>query len=186
MNDCIGSRREPESEELGDAALAGKDRDLAWLGCPLKTADIDEIVSEIFQSMLGAACTPNAYKAPIRERISATIRLSGDRAGSCAVEMPAEAGDWLTDSLMGSEADWDDEMIQDAVGELCNMVTGGLKRRLGAWLGECRISLPEVHRSPPLRMEPLAGAAMQRSYSVGSGTLTVSLAFHCKSYLTTD
>lgn len=174
---------ELDSEPVRDTARSALEPALPWDACPVTSGDVDDAVSEVFQSMLGTACTSSAYGRITGERISATIRMSGGRQGMCVVEMPAEAGDWLTDSLMGSEADWDDEMIHDAVGELCNMITGGVKRRMGSWLGECRISLPEVWHYRRPETEGAQSAGMRRFYAVGTTTLlAVTLTF----YRTTD
>lgn len=185
MNDCMNRRAEREPELPGEAALPQEGRGPAWAGCPVTAADIDETVSEVFQSMMGIAAVPGEHRRMAREHISAMIQLSGSREGRCTVEMPPEAGDWLTDLMMGSEADWDDDMIHDAVGELCNIITGGVKRRLGEWLGKCRISLPQVCRSRPLELDSAASSAIRRLYSVGTTTLVVTLAFY-PVYRTTD
>ncbi|GAC1650370.1 MAG: hypothetical protein NVS9B15_09910 [Acidobacteriaceae bacterium] len=187
LNACNDRRIKLEPEAQGDAGLREEYHWTAmWLGCPVTAADIDDAVSKIFRMVLGTVSTPRAHGPMTGERISATIRLSGSREARCTVEMPAETGDWLTDGLMGSEADWDDEMIHDAVGELCNMVTGALKHRLGAWLGNCRTSLPEVCRSRSGELDAPAGTAMHRTYSVGASSVAVTLAFYPSSYRTTD
>ena len=186
MNECMDARAEGEPEMPGEAALPQEGQGSAWAGCPVTAADIDEAVSEVFHSMMGIVAIPNEHRRAAREHISAMIQLSGSRDGRCTVEMPQEAGDWLTDSLMGSEADWDDDMIHDAVGELCNIITGGIKRRLGEWLGECRISLPQICRSRPHELDSAASSAIRRLYSVGTTTLVVTLAFYPVSYRTTD
>lgn len=136
---------------------------------------LDAVMMAICTSMLGIECVPTEHRLGFGEdRVSAAIRVGGVCEGVCLVEMAIPGGDWLTDTLMGSAADWDDEMIDDAVGELCNMVTGGLKGRLGRWSRECRISLPEVWRGRG-EVSDAAVPGVWRFYRVGGWMLQVGL-----------
>lgn len=120
---------------------------------------IDSAVAEVFQRMLWQTCRVAKVDCGGRERIRACITLSGDPAGRCCVELPASAGDQVADALLGSEGDWDDELIEDAVGELCNMIMGGVKGRLGP-KGVCGISVPEVTRLTEGVVRPRTGSQM--------------------------
>ncbi|MDP9040040.1 MAG: chemotaxis protein CheX [Acidobacteriota bacterium] len=172
------SEREGEAEASADVRLTE-----AWdeLGaCPMTAADLDAAVMEIFESMLQTGCrvVPGCRGAGLRVR--ASIRLSGAGGGICMVELPVEAGDWLTDSLMGSEADWDEEMVNDAVGELCNMIAGGVKRRLHTAPEEWQMSLPVVWRGGgegPGGEQVPGSHGMRRCYSMGAVTFAVRVAF---------
>jgi len=108
---------------------------------------VDAAVREVFERMLWEECRVSNVDWARGERICAWIEMRGEPEGCCRVEVAAAAGDLLTDTLLGSEGDWDAELIDDAVGELCNMITGGVKSRLGAKPGACRITLPMVLRT---------------------------------------
>lgn len=178
MNDCIGTRTDRESTETRRVASVAEGERLRWCECPLAVQDVDDAVMQVFELMVGVSCSPVERESAATERVVAEIAIMGAREGRCAVELPAEAGDWLTDSLMGSDADWDDEMIHDAVGELCNMITGGVKRRLGRWLGECSISLPEVSRRRANELPSPIDGEMRRHYRVGEMTVSVTVSFY--------
>ena len=67
-------------------------------------------------------------------------------------------------------------MIDDAVGELCNMIAGGWKSRLGAPASVCHISVPAVTRSTAregLHNDP---PTTRRFYVFNGSVLEVALA----------
>jgi len=63
--------------------------------------------------------------------IAAKILLSGAIEAQCLVEFPQATAKKLTDAFLGSQDDWEDALIEDAIGELCNMIAGGWKSALG-------------------------------------------------------
>jgi chemotaxis protein CheX len=157
--------------------------------CDAKLAIVDAAVAEIFERMLWEECRISKVDWAEGERICAWIEMSGAPDGCCSVEVAASSGDLLTDTLLGSQGDWDDELIEDAVGELCNMITGGIKSRLGVRAGACTMSLPkvarfggdskmirEIARTPPLRVDPEEFDTVNRLYWFGqASTLAVRL-----------
>lgn len=67
------------------------------------------------------------------------------------VEFPTASAELLTNAFLGVATDsaaarWDDAMIGDAVGELCNMIAGGWKKRLGAPALGSDLSVPTILR----------------------------------------
>jgi chemotaxis protein CheX len=110
-------------------------------------AHIDDAVSEVFALMLRHHCVLVAHPKAIVTGISASILFSGTLEGQCTVHVSIPTADRITDALLGTEGDWDDEMLDDAVGELCNMIAGGWKSRLGPPASVCRLSVPTVSRS---------------------------------------
>lgn len=150
---------------------------------------MDSAVAEVFEQMLWQTCRVSKVDTGGAERIRACITLRGAQSARCCVELPITAGDQVADALLGSEGDWDDELIEDAVGELCNMITGRVKSRLGARVGSGN-SLPEVVRVSGGGIRPRSGSfvglgwkpvqpaedATRRLYWIGECcTLAVSL-----------
>ena len=118
---------------------------------------IDSAVAEVFEQMLWQTCRVSKVDCGGAERIRACITLRGPHSARCCVELPVTAGDQVADALLGSEGDWDDELIEDAVGELCNMIAGRVKSRLGPE----RLSgssLPEVVRVTGGGVRPRTGS----------------------------
>jgi chemotaxis protein CheX len=108
---------------------------------------IDHAVAEVFDTMLRQPCTVIDRPDSAQNHISARIVFSGTLEGHCAIHLSAATADRLTDALLGAEGDWDDQMIDDAVGELCNMIAGGWKSRLAAPASVCHLSMPQVSRA---------------------------------------
>jgi chemotaxis protein CheX len=138
--------------------------------------EIDSVVSRVFQVMLLRSCSVAEASTADAPDISATVRLSGGVEAQCIVEFPFIAAEKLTDAFLGSEEDncWDDAMIEDAVGELCNMVAGGWKSRLGALDSACRLSTPIVSRTTT-RWPDTRDATMRRTYTFDGSVFHVRL-----------
>ena len=143
-----------------------------------KMDHMDAAVTEVFERMLWQSCKVAHVDCGGEERITAWIELKGSPEGRCGVEVPVCAGDQLTDALLGSEGDWDDALIEDAVGELCNMITGVMKTRMVQNDAECRISVPVVSRLKRADFREISGqhAGLRRLYWFSEGsTLAVTL-----------
>lgn len=107
----------------------------------------DDIVTEVFQLMLQRQCVVVDTAPPAGKNISAKILFSGTVEGHCTVRLSTEAACLLTDALLGAPGNWDEGMIDDAVGELCNMIAGAWKSRLSAHASACSLSVPQVSRT---------------------------------------
>ena len=78
----------------------------------------------------------------------------------------------LAQAFLGSAAD--EAMIGDAVGELCNMLAGAWKRRLGPEASTAGLSVPEVTRG--VEADRLAQTDTLRAYEFAGTQFTVRLA----------
>lgn len=139
-------------------------------------AHVDAAVEEVFTYMLRSICLVVEEELE-GNRVQASIRMGGEHAAECCVAIAEAAGDRLTDAMLGTEADWDEEMIADAVGELCNMITGGIKRRLRLWCRNCRITLPKVERHTAGAPDPSYAESIHRVYCFGEDRIAVTLGF---------
>jgi chemotaxis protein CheX len=135
---------------------------------------IDEAVAEVFETMLRLPCVLVDETPAKGATVSARIVFSGAIDGECVVLMPAAAAGRLTDTLLETEGDWDDEMLDDTVGELCNMIAGGWKSRSGMD-AECQISVPAFSRSATRKQMDEGHGAMRRFYGLGEDVLEVAM-----------
>jgi len=140
-----------------------------WIG------HIDAAVAEVFAMMLQMPCNAVDEAPETNVLISARIEFSGVIDGDCVVRIPVRAAERLTDMLLDAEGDWDDEMIDDAVGELCNMIAGGWKSRFGMD-AKCQISVPTVSRLPADEDPGKDGGVMRRFYGFDGDALEVAMA----------
>jgi len=181
MNTLDTAARPDQPSAFNPASADDPDR-TRWI------AHLDEAVAEIFETMLGQrssvvdAPPPGAHtsakiSAHICAHICATIVFSGALNGLCIVQASPATADRLTDALLGAEGDWDDEMIDDALGEMCNMIAGGWKSRLGALTASCQISVPEISRQRAAHASGHATIAT-RFYAFDGSVLEVTLALN--------
>jgi chemotaxis protein CheX len=136
-------------------------------------AHLDDAVAEVFELMLRQRCALVDEATAAAIGISAKIVFSGTLEGKCVVQVSAVGADRVADALLGAEGDWDDEMIDDAVGELCNMIAGGWKGRMDAPASVCHLSMPAVSRG--LVQSRLEHHATRRCYAFDGAVLEVML-----------
>jgi len=146
----------------------------------LRIARIDDAVAGVFEIMLRQRCVPvdrpSSVIASLSDRnIEAKIAFSGTLAGQCAVRASIATASLLTSALLGAEGNWDNAMIDDAMGELCNMIAGGWKSALDASGAMCHISVPTVSRSYPTQTPHDTAITTRRFYSFNGSPLEVAL-----------
>jgi chemotaxis protein CheX len=146
-----------------------------WIG------QIDGVVAAVFHLMLGRSCGEMDEAVADGMKISAKVVFSGAVEGCCVVEFPAAAARKLTDAFLEAEcgvgAAWDDAMVDDAVGELCNMIAGGWKSRLGSGDAACQLSSPTIERGMGLvEMSGCGGIRVERMYGFDGSVFRVELA----------
>jgi chemotaxis protein CheX len=141
---------------------------------------MDDAVAEVFRSMLERSCSAVEETSGITLDISARITLSGTFQADCVVEFPSSTAERLTSAFLPpGESAWDDAMIADAVGELCNMIAGGWKMRLGVSALGSDLSVPAISR---VTMHGAIGdtkmpgsIAVRRAYAFDDAPFVVSL-----------
>jgi chemotaxis protein CheX len=154
---------------------------------PFVGEQIDEAVAHVFEIMLCQPCTkvdhtPTEIPAvphPNDLGISATIAISGALQGQCAVHLSTAAAAHFTAILLGPDTNWelrntDEAVIDDAVRELCNMIAGGWKSRLGPLASACHISVPYISYSVPQRRAD-SPTGIRRLYAFSGSRLEVIL-----------
>ena len=82
---------------------------------------LDSAVSEVFEMMLARSCKPMDEPAAIAEPIAARIRFSGAIDGECWRYASRSVAQVTAEALLGAVSEPDDPMVEDAIGELCNM-----------------------------------------------------------------
>jgi chemotaxis protein CheX len=143
---------------------------------------MDHAVEDVFQSMLERSCQPvvrsiaqiTAEPFGIPANVTACISFSGSLEAQCVVEFPSPSAQQLTGALLGPGPEaWDAIMVGDAVGELCNMIAGGWKKRMGA---EANLSVPTICWAPATCTRPSCGSCMRRVYAFDNSAFVVILA----------
>lgn len=115
----------------------------------------------VFSTMVGPGLELGTDPGGTHEyEISGVVGISGDYAGTIILGFPAATALQVAKSFAGIEKDGDD--LNDAVGELANMVAGSGKAKLGDNLA---ISLPNVIRG--------------KRHSIAQGRDVISHIHHC-------
>jgi chemotaxis protein CheX len=141
---------------------------------------MDDAVAEVFHSMLERNCAAVAEFSGLSPDISAGITFSGKFQAHCVVEFPSSTAARLTSAFLSpGEGAWDDAMIADAVGELCNMIAGGWKTRLGALAVASDLSVPAISwvtAHGAIRDTKMPGSiCVRRAYAFDDAPFAVSL-----------
>ena len=76
--------------------------------------------------------------------ISGVIGLAGEATGSVAVTFPASLAQRIYSQMVGEEIPTLSEEVQDAVGEVVNMIAGGAKALLAQHGYSFKIAIPSI------------------------------------------
>lgn len=119
---------------------------------------IHQIVPEVFQTMVSLEVTTATEKEMPSdvERIVGAIGLGGESVGGAIyLQLTAPLADEITSLLLGLGKDETPTAadVNDAIGELCNMISGGLKSNLANHGFPCAISPPAIVRGTSFSVE---------------------------------
>lgn len=108
---------------------------------------IKEAVVDIFSSMvlLDIAVLEGSASGAIEgPMLSGMIGLAGDLQGTVLIHLPAPVAIDITNAFLGLEIDTVDDDVKDAIGELANMVAGGVKFLLPEKDQDIELAIPSV------------------------------------------
>lgn len=150
---------------------------MAWQGShPEWIARLDSAVSEVFEMMLARNCKPGEIAGSIAPCISARILFSGAIQGECVLFASESVAQVTAEALLGIPSAPGDPMAGDAIGELCNMIAGGWKSKLGSEEAGCAISPPSVTlNDTEIRLNSDSG--FERVYSFEGNVFSIHMNF---------
>jgi chemotaxis protein CheX len=140
---------------------------------------LDTAVSEVFEMMLERSCDPMDGDVNIVDgRIVARIQFTGAVSGECILYASPATAAVTAEALLGTASSEPcDPMVDDAIGELCNMIAGGWKSKLEHPQAGCLISVPAVTREGLGALEGKFGTKFSRTYSFQGNLFGIVLAF---------
>jgi chemotaxis protein CheX len=107
--------------------------------------DLDSAVEEVFRLMMGANCAPaEEHVFGNNETITAVIGLAGAMSGACTLRCGMDAALRMAECMVGVRPAELDDMVKDAIGEVCNMVAGAWKGKHPVLASGCMLSTPAV------------------------------------------
>jgi len=124
--------------------------------------DLDQLVaaaiSAVFGTMLNVPVLREAPGAPITNgeaHVAGSVGFIGAISGVVFVYSSASFAQRVTRGLLGmKDAEPAIEMVNDAVGEITNMVVGNIKSRLSDRGMDCMLTIPSIVRGSHFTIEP--------------------------------
>ncbi len=109
---------------------------------------IIESTIEIFTGMvmmeISVAGQPLETMGPLKQSITGMVGLAGTHKGVLAVHFPKQVALDVTSSFLGMEVTEINDDVQDAIGEIANMLGGNLKTILSDRGKDIHLSLPST------------------------------------------
>jgi chemotaxis protein CheX len=139
--------------------------------------NIARALIDVFKTMLNKDIQPNgaddpaggdAFSSSSHSRkfaiaqVVGSVGFIGDVNGLVYMHLDQPFANLCTGHILGlSDAETkavDDESVNDAIGELTNMVVGGFKNRLCEAGYPCKLTIPSILRGHDFRVEPTSSA----------------------------
>jgi len=150
---------------------------------PANLKCIDASVIEVFNMMFGFAIeaveSPEVPPGPCGlDEKTAVVGFAGTIRGSFQVRIGLLAAHSIASAMLGGAPVEDDGSIDDALGELCNMIAGGWKNAIPIF-SDCTLSPPTVISGRDYKLHfHRPSMDLSRNYRFDGHTLNLTL--HCE------
>jgi chemotaxis protein CheX len=123
---------------------------------------IVDATQDVFASMIFMEIVPEPLSeepvASLEPSLSSLIGLAGDFKGILAIHCPEKVALGIAGSMLGMELTELNEDVKDAIGEIANMVAGGLKESLASEGKKIELAIPTTVIGKSIRTSGLSGA----------------------------
>ena len=100
---------------------------------------------EVFALMLGDKLDSAAEPAVVESLdVTSMIGLAGSLCGLLTLRCSSQSAALMATKMLGADAASGKGQMEDAVGEVCNMVAGNFKNKLSGIADSCKLSVPTV------------------------------------------
>jgi len=107
--------------------------------------NLDASVAEVFQMMLGVDCQRNLEPVTVEgESVTAVVGFCGLLTGACIFRAEKPVAMQMAARMTGMEFDTVDDIVKDAIGEICNIMAGAWKGKVPELAANCGLSVPAV------------------------------------------
>ena len=136
---------------------------------------------DVFDTMLSmkAILVPRADLPPFGERVSGSVGFAGDTVtGAVYLHLSAPFANQVAAAMLGLKLEeiTGENEVNDVVGEVTNMLTGGLKSWLCDTGADCAVSTPAIIRGTAFDIEPMPDVERQRLvFDCGEDRLVVEI-----------
>ncbi len=141
---------------------------------------IGKAVEEVFSTMLNSTVRPDnqaTLPPPGEPQLAGCVSFVGQFSGVVRIYTSLAQACGMTCQLLGlEEKDLDNAMVNDAMGEVTNMIGGSFKSHLCDCGYPCRLSIPSIVRGTNFKFEPVPNTTqMTMGYLSEGGTLVVEV-----------
>ncbi|MGE4559992.1 MAG: chemotaxis protein CheX [Desulfobulbus sp.] len=123
----------------------------------LVDATMDLFASMVFIEIEPQTATDEPVTA-LSPNVSSLIGLAGDLKGILAIHCPEDVALEITSAMLGMEVPDLGEDVKDAIGEIANMIAGGLKVSLAEEEKKIELAIPTTVIGRSIRPAGLSGA----------------------------
>ena len=111
--------------------------------------NLEKSVREVFETMLGVQCRRKDCATAFSDQqtgvsVTAVVGFGGILSGACVIRCDASAACAIAACMAGMEFETVDEIVKDAIGEICNMLAGTWKSKVPDLAANCGLSVPAV------------------------------------------
>jgi chemotaxis protein CheX len=100
---------------------------------------------EVFALMLGDKLESAAEPAVLESLdVTSMVGLAGSLCGLLTLRCSSQSAALMATKMLGADAASAKGQMEDAVGEVCNMVAGNFKNKLSGIADSCKLSVPTV------------------------------------------
>ena len=144
--------------------------------------NIIDSISEIFSTMIFMGVTAeeeqSADTEPVEDNIIGMIGLGGDVKGVVSAHMPNGVAIGITTSFLGIEPEEINDDVKDAIGEVVNMLAGGLKNYFLENQIETELAIPSTIVGKSFKTGGLTGAErIKVPFTCDSGRFFIELKY---------
>jgi len=137
---------------------------------------------EVFSTMVFLDIEPGDLQVgdavSIDSDLSSLIGLAGDFRGIVGIHCSDKAAKGITGGMLGMEVEELDDDVQDAIGEIANMVAGGLKESFAGVDVDVQLAIPTTVIGKALKTSSLPGGVrIMVPFALPEGVVGVELKY---------
>jgi len=138
---------------------------------------LDQSVEEVFHLMLAADCVRDPAAPAIEpDAVTAVVGFGGALSGACVFRSSGAAAREIAGRMTGMTYPEVDDTVEDAVGEVCNMLAGAWKGKVPELAARCGLSVPAVITGRDYKLHVQAVEfQLHHAYRFGAWRFTVTI-----------
>ena len=142
--------------------------------------ELAKAVCEVFEIMVGTSLAAATEESPaFVSDCAAIVGIAGSLCGLVGLHTSFECARRMAAKMLGSDEVGAGADVQDALGEVCNMIAGSFKGRIAGLADGCALSVPTVIIGRDFALFSLAhGEHYEVGYTFEGNPFSVTLDFH--------